>query len=259
MVKVLVIDDNPVLGLGVFSLLTENPEIELLNEPLNFHPNAQAIGRYQPDVIVFGTSPPSIDHIRVLAGNAFGARLTVLTSTTDPVALVRVLAAGAHSCVVHGHFEPPALSRTVLATARGESVLSAPVVTALVSWLHSGGGAARERPRQDPRLTTREIEIMELICAGLNNRRIADRLVISEKTVKNHVHSIYKRLGATGRDHAVDCWRKLNSGQGVLDEAASLNELLSPARTGPRTGSHPKMGPKVMTWDLGPLCSCARI
>jgi DNA-binding NarL/FixJ family response regulator len=53
---------------------------------------------------------------------------------------------------------------------------------------------------------------MELISAGLNNRGIAARLFISEKTVKNHVHSIYKRLGAAGREHAIECWRKLNSG-----------------------------------------------
>jgi DNA-binding CsgD family transcriptional regulator len=101
-------------------------------------------------------------------------------------------------------------------------VLSPPVVTALVAWLHNGGGSAARQSRQDPRLTTREIEIMELISAGLNNRRIADRLVISEKTVKNHVHSIYKRLGATGRDHAVERWRKLNAGEGAPNGSVSL-------------------------------------
>lgn len=221
MVKVLVIDDNPVLGLGVFSLLADNPEIELLDRPLNFRPNVQALGEYGPDVIVLGASPPAIEHIRVLARNGFGARLAVLTSTTNPGVLLRVLAAGAHSCVVHGHFEPQALPRTVLATARGESVLSPPVVTALVTWLH-GGGSVAGLPQQVPRLTSREIEIMELISAGLNNRRIADRLVISEKTVKNHVHSIYKRLGATGRDHAVERWSKLNSREGALNDTVSF-------------------------------------
>lgn len=223
MVKVLVIDDNPVLGLGVFSLLANDPELELVDQPLNFRPNAQALGEYGPDVIVLGASPPSLDHIRGLAGNDFGARLAVLTSTTDPGVLLRVLAAGAHSCVVHGHFEPQALPRAVLATARGESVLSTPVVTALVSWLHSGGRAGADQSQQDPRLTTREIEIMELICAGLNNRRIADRLVISEKTVKNHVHSIYKRLGATGRDHAVERWRTLTARQGTSHENVNFD------------------------------------
>ncbi|HEU5156677.1 MAG TPA: response regulator transcription factor [Streptosporangiaceae bacterium] len=222
MVKVLVIDENPVLGLGVFSLLADNSEIELVDGPLNFRPNVGDLGRYGADVIVFGASPPSIEHIRALARNNFGARLAVLTSTTDPGMLLRVLTAGAHSCVVHGYFEPRALPAAVLATARGESVLSPPAVTALVAWLHRGGSAA-EQPKYGPRLTTREVEIMELISAGLNNRRIADRLVISEKTVKNHVHSIYKRLGASGRDHAVQRWRRLNSGEGAADETAAID------------------------------------
>ena len=221
MVKVIVVDDNPVLGLGVFSLLTDNPEIELVDKPFDSRTDVQALGRYGPDVIVFGASPPTINHIRLLAGNGFGARLTVLTATTDPDILLRVLTAGAHSCVVHGHFEPQSLPRTVLATARGESVLSPPVVTALVGWLHNGGGSMADQ-RQDPRLTTREIEIMELISDGVNNRRIADRLVISEKTVKNHVHSIYKRLGATGRDDAVERWRALRVGQGARNGTVSF-------------------------------------
>lgn len=222
MVKVLVIEENPVLRLGVVSLLTANSEIELVGEDANFRPNADdTLGRYGPDVILFGASPPSTERIRVLARNSFGARLAVLTSTTDPGVLLRVLTAGAHSCVVHGHFQPQSLPRTVLATAGGESVLSPPVVTALVAWLHKGGHAT-EQLQQGPRLTTREIEIMELISAGLNNRRIADRLFISEKTVKNHVHSIYKRLGAVGRDHAIECWRKLNSSGAAAEESAAF-------------------------------------
>ncbi len=208
------------LRLGVISLLTDNSEIELVGENLNSRPNVDALGQYGPDVIVFGASPPAIDRIRALAGNDFGARLAVLTSTTDPGMLLRVLTAGAHSCVVHGHFQPQSLPQAVLATGRGESVLSPPVVTALVAWLHRGGSAS-DQWQSDPRLTTREIEIMELISAGLNNRRIAARLFISEKTVKNHVHSIYKRLGATGRDHAVELWRKLNSAGDVAEETAT--------------------------------------
>jgi two-component system nitrate/nitrite response regulator NarL len=221
MVKVHVIDDNPVLRLGIVSLLADNSEIELIDENTIPRPNVDVLGRYGPDVILFGASPPSIDGIRALAQNSFGARLAVLTSTTDPNVLLRVLTAGAHSCVLHGHFQPQSLPQAVLATARGESVLSPPVVTALVGWLHRGGHAT-DPLHNGPRLTTREIEIMELISAGLNNRRIADRLVISEKTVKNHVHSIYKRLGAAGRQQAVECWRKLNSGGDAAEESAAF-------------------------------------
>lgn len=60
-----------------------------------------------------------------------------------------------------------------------------------------------------PGTVGREAEILDLIAAGLTNRQIARRLVIAEKTVKNHAHQIYKRLGATGREHAIARWREL--------------------------------------------------
>ncbi len=71
--------------------------------------------------------------------------------------------------------------------------------------------AAGRDAAQRPGLTAREAEILELIAAGLTNREIARLLVISEKTVKNHAHQIYKRLGADGREHATARWRELNS------------------------------------------------
>ncbi|HEX6473358.1 MAG TPA: response regulator transcription factor [Streptosporangiaceae bacterium] len=220
MVKVLVTEENPVLRLGVVSLLRDISEIELVGENLHSRPTAEMLRRCAPDVIVLGASPPAIDRIRALARNSFGARLAVLTATTDPGVLLQVLRAGAHSCVVHGHFQPQSLPQAVLATARGESVLSPPVMTALVAWLHRGDEAT-DQWQPGPSLTTREIEIMELISAGLNNRRIAERLFISEKTVKNHAYSIYKRLGAAGREHAIERWRRMNSSEAAAEEAVA--------------------------------------
>ena len=82
-------------------------------------------------------------------------------------------------------------------------ILQGPVINALVDTLHGSLRTAR------PGLTRREIEIMELVASGLGNRAIAARLVISEKTVKNHIHSIYRRLRANGRAHAIARWREL--------------------------------------------------
>jgi two-component system, NarL family, nitrate/nitrite response regulator NarL len=160
-------------------------------------------------VVVLGSTPQSADDIRTFVQEDLGTRTIVLTATAEPAALLRALTAGANSCIMHGHFEPHELADLVVATARGECVLSPPVVNALVGWLNGGGGT--QHPEHRRGLTAREMEIMELISMGLNNRCIAGRLAISEKTVKNHVHSIYKRLGANGRDHAVECWRELTS------------------------------------------------
>ncbi len=185
MAKVLIDDENPVLRMGLEALLGTVPELDVVDA--------------DPDVVVLGGAVPPLDKIPQFATRA---RVVVVTSADDPRLLVRAIEAGAHSCLVHGHFQPAELVSVVRDAYRGASRLSPPVVNALVARLHGALRTAR------PGLTQREIEIMELVAAGLCNRAIADRLVISEKTVKNHIHSIYRRLRADSRDHAIARWRE---------------------------------------------------
>jgi two-component system nitrate/nitrite response regulator NarL len=223
MIKVLVIDENPVLRLGVLALLADIPELELVGDPANGRSSLDMVREHRPDVILFGANAPDLERMRALVREGAGARIIVLTSTAEPTTLLRILTAGAHSCVVHGHFQPHELADVVVATARGESVLSRPVLSALVMWLHDGGVTGRLQP--NPGLTPRQIEIMELISLGFDNRAIATRLGISEKTVKNHVHSIYGRLGADSRDHAIELWRILKSGGTAMDKMVNIGRV----------------------------------
>lgn len=208
MVRVFIVDENPVMELGLRSLLGDHPEIEVVGDASNGGPVAGALLTHGVDVILVSASPPNPGKIRALARHGGGARIALLTSADEQSVLLRALAAGAHSCILHGHFEPQEVATMVLATAYGQSFLSSTVATFLVTWLH-GNASMDPRPRLG--LTPREIEIMELISGGLSNRAIADRLIISEKTVKNHVHSIYKRLGSDSRDNAIQRWNDLQS------------------------------------------------
>jgi DNA-binding NarL/FixJ family response regulator len=209
MVRVLVLDENSVMRLGLRSLLNAHPDIDVVGGMPDGAAAADALRLSSPDVILFSISPLDTDRVRALARDARGARIVLLTSVAEPAALSRAVAAGAHSCVLHGQFQPGELAEVVVATACGQSYLSAPVVNGLVAWLQ---GDVLTSPRPvGPGLTSREIEIMRLITGGLSNRGIADRLFISEKTVKNHVYSIYKRLGAEDRGHAIRRWRDVTS------------------------------------------------
>lgn len=209
MVRVLIVDENPVMGLGLRSLLNTHPDIDVVGVAPDGGAAQDAIGRNGSDVILLSVSPPDTDRVRALARDARGARIVLVTSAAEPPVLSSAVAAGAHSCVVHGHFEPRDLAEVVVATAEGQSHLSAPVVSGLVAWLHDGVATNPRAAR--PGLTSREVEVMGLIAGGLSNRRIADHLFISEKTVKNHVHSIYKRLGAKDREHAIRRWCEVNA------------------------------------------------
>lgn len=209
MVRVLIVDENPVMELGLRSLLDAHPDIDVVGGMPRGGAVADTIRLGGSDVILLSISPVDTERVRALAREARGARIVLLTSAADPPELSYAVAAGAHSCVLHGHFEPRELAEVVVATASGQSRLSAPVVSGLVAWLHGDVSASARPPGS--RLTSREEEVMSLIGDGLSNRAIADHLFISEKTVKNHVHSIYKRLGVKDRDRAIRRWREVNS------------------------------------------------
>lgn len=194
MVRVLIVDENPVMELGLRSLLTGHPGIEVAGDA--------------PDVILLSVSPLDAERVRVIARDGGRARIVLLTPAAEPAELSSAVAAGAHSCLVHGQFEPRELAEVIVSTAGGQSRLSVPVVSGLVAWLHRGSTSPRSVTAG---LTRREAEVMGLISGGLSNRGIADRLFISEKTVKNHVHSIYKRLGAADRAHAIRSWRDVRA------------------------------------------------
>lgn len=189
------VERNPVLLLGINSLLREMPDMRIVTEG--------------QDVAIFGLADAAgVGEVERLARIG---KVIVLTAIDSPVILVNAIAAGAHGCLIYGHFDAKELAVAIDAAVRGQACLSQPAVSALVGWLH---GSHRSGPKRSRgyvhELTPREAEIMELIAQGYSNRRIAAQLFISEKTVKNHVHQIYRRLRADGREHAVVRWRDIN-------------------------------------------------
>lgn len=193
MTRVSVVERNPVLRRGMAALLQEAPGIRMVDD--------------DPEVVVVGVTEPA--QTRELTKFA-GVRVVVLTALERPSEYVALLSAGALGCLVYGHFDAAELAAAITAAARGQAFLSPPVMTALVGWLQAGTTSTPKRTRDFAHeLTPREAEIMELVAGGLSNRGIAARLFISEKTVKNHVHQIYRRLKADGREHAVRRWQEI--------------------------------------------------
>jgi DNA-binding NarL/FixJ family response regulator len=200
--RVLIVEQNLIMRLGIHQLLEGTPAVQLVDTAATGL--RTGIEAHAPDVVLLGLDEASA--VRELERIESGkTRIVVLTAIDNPAVLVRALAAGAHGCLVYGHFGRPELVTAIEAAVRGESYLSTPAATAVVAWLHSG-----RQGRSADELTPREAEIMELISQGYSNRRIAAYLFISEKTVKNHVHQIYRRLKADNREHAMARWRDLN-------------------------------------------------
>lgn len=194
--RVRIVEDDPVLRLGVEALLREAGGFSVVAG--------------DAEALVFGLAAAA--GVREIERLARQGAVVVLTSLESPSVLVGALAAGAYGMLRHGCFDAADLAGAIRAATRGRAFLSPPVATALVEWLHFRSSAGPGRLRSlEHELTPREAEIMELIAQGQDNRTIAARLFISEKTVKNHVHHIYRRLKADNRQHAVARWRSISA------------------------------------------------
>jgi DNA-binding NarL/FixJ family response regulator len=204
--RVLVCDDQALVRAGFSKLLEASEGLEVVGEAAD---GAQAVDlarRLLPDVVLMDLRMPVLDGIsatsRIVAAHNNRVRVLVLTTfgTNDYVA--DALRAGASGFLLKD--APPALLGTAIhVVARGDALLDPAVTRSVIAAAISHtnkGQSSRIRLRQ---LTTRETETLELLARGLSNTEIADRLVVSEATIKTHVGHLFTKLGVRDRVQAV--------------------------------------------------------
>ncbi|OLB82550.1 MAG: hypothetical protein AUI14_00455 [Actinobacteria bacterium 13_2_20CM_2_71_6] len=147
---------------------------------------------------------PEVDGLAVLADVGARTRIVVLSGVDDASVITRAVLAGALGYLVYGQFEPSELAGIVRRAAAGQPYLTATATAALVDGLRRA--ASGPVPPLFDALTTREREVVELVARGLTNSDIAYQLAVSVKTVKNHLHHIFERLGVTDRKAAAQLW-----------------------------------------------------
>jgi DNA-binding NarL/FixJ family response regulator/two-component sensor histidine kinase len=204
--RVIIADSNPVLRTGLRTALGQAADIEVIAEADTGEDVVALVREHRPDVLLLDNRMPlpagsaTIRHINPLT------RVVLLTCLDDAPLAMGAVAAGASGCVLRGgEFEPSELIRVVLDAARQRPSPAADAELSPAGSPRAGLGRVVSHPLG---LRPRELEIMGLIAEGLSNRQIAARLVITEKTVKNHICSIYQRFGVSERSQAVSRWRE---------------------------------------------------
>jgi DNA-binding NarL/FixJ family response regulator len=192
-IRILVVDDHPVLREGLASMIASQIDMRLIAEAGT---GAQAIASFQelrPDITLLDLKLPDISGIEVIQrvrAQFPDARFIVLTTYLGDAQATRALKAGAF-----GFLLKATLRRDLLDSIRvvhaGHRLVQPEVANELA--LHTA----------DPSLTERETEVLKLVARGCSNKVVADRLRISEDTVKGHVRSIMDKLKANDRTHAV--------------------------------------------------------
>ncbi len=205
MIRVMIVDDNAVIRRGVAALLGEADDIRLVGEAGDGREAIRIAGEAEPDVVLLDVRMPVMDGVEAAGPLSERARVMMLTYTDEQERVVAAIRAGAAGYLVHGQFDADELAVRIRQLAAGETVLSPAIVGTVFEALRRAPGSPDEADGPAS-LTEREREIMNLISQGLTNRDIAERFVLSEKTVKNHVNRIYSKLGATNRAQATALW-----------------------------------------------------
>jgi DNA-binding NarL/FixJ family response regulator len=206
-IRALVVDDQEVVRAGFSALLDTQPDITVVANAADGAEAVRLSGEHAPDVVLMDVRMPVLDGIEATrqicadAGDG-GPRILVLTTFDLDEYVYDALQAGASGFLLK---DVPAetLFEAVRVVAAGEALLAPVITRRLIAEF------ARLRPRQQPRpealeaLTARETEILGLVAEGLSNREIADRLVLSDETVKTHVSHVLGKLGLRDRAQAV--------------------------------------------------------
>ena len=206
-IRVMIVD-------GLASLLGLTPDLEVVGKAGDGAEALALVDGCQPDVVLMDVRMPGMNGVaalRHLRASHPHLRVLMLTTFDDDDYLFASLEAGAAGYLLKST-NPDQLAATVRAVFRGESALDTGVPRRVVEAALHGG--ADKAPALPDRLTARELEVLRLAAQGASNQEIAESLVLTPGTVKNHLRHIFDKLGARDRIHAL----RLAQEWGLLDE-----------------------------------------
>jgi NarL family two-component system response regulator LiaR len=207
-ITVQIVDDHSVVRQGVRAFIETQPDIMVVAEAESGEAAIKLAAEHAPDVVLMDLVMPGMDGVeatRLVKQVSPRTQVIVLTSYHQDEHIFPAIRAGALSYLLKD-VEPRELADAVRKAARGEATLHPRVASRVVQELH---GARRDATNPFTELSQRELDVLRLIADGLSNADIAERLIISDKTVKSHVSNILNKLHLADRTQAaVFAWRE---------------------------------------------------
>jgi DNA-binding NarL/FixJ family response regulator len=202
-IRVFIADDHTLFRDGLRALFSSIEDVELVGEAADGEKAISGVAEIQPDVVLMDIQMPGLNGIeatRRIVSTSPHVGVIVVTMLEDDDSVFAAMRSGARGYVLKGADQEQML-RTIRSVAAGEALFGSDIAERLMNFFSSLEPAAG--PEIFPELTDREREVLELIAQGKNNPEIARNLVISPKTVRNHVSNIFNKLQVVDRAQAI--------------------------------------------------------
>ncbi len=203
-IRVLIADDHLIVREGLRLILETAEEFELVGEAADGAEAVQLAGQLKPDVVLMDLQMPRLDGlaaIQQIRAQRPEIAVVILTTYNEDDRMIRGLRAGALGYLLKDT-DRETLLNTIRAAARGETLLKPEIMTRVLARADSAPLSTPTKTPSASGLTERELQVLGLIVLGAQNKEIAARLNITERTVKAHLASIFNRLGVSSRTEA---------------------------------------------------------
>ncbi|HYZ85953.1 MAG TPA: response regulator transcription factor [Bryobacteraceae bacterium] len=202
-IRVVLADDHPLVRDGLRKLLSLEEDIEVVGEASDGREVLQLVQEKEPDVVILDLRMPNLDGLSALQALQQlhkRAKVIILTASEDKNEFVQAMKLGC-SGIVLKQTAPDLIVKSIRKVHAGEIWLDSHTTAAVMRQFSSPteiiGGGAKTRERSP--LSQREREIVSLVAQGYKNKEMAEKMFISEQTVKNHLHNIFDKLGVSDR------------------------------------------------------------
>lgn len=210
-ISIIVADDHMLLRQGIKNVLGLEPDFLVIGEAENGEEAVKKVVELNPDIVLLDMNMPrmnGLEVVRQLRSNAkIKSKIIILTINDDETYVKEIVSAGADGYLLKD-IEPSMLIKAIRIVYEGGSFIYPTLAKKLFGELskrmeQKPESAEFNAKRRDERLTYREVEVLQMIGKGLSNQEIAQQLFLSEKTVKNHLTNIFRKIGVTDRTQAV--------------------------------------------------------